>query len=151
MLKVIDLERIAAITRAKKVLAACDNTFASPWTQRPLEYGFDLVINFTTKYLNGHSDMVGGIVIVGENAEVRERMAFLQNAVGAVLGPLELPFWPCGGSKRSRCAWSGNRPRRCASRIGLRSIRGSSGCIFQALSLTHSMSWRAGKCAHSAR
>ena len=84
MLKVIDLERIAAITRAKKVLAACDNTFASPWTQRPLEYGFDFVMHSTTKYLNGHFDMVGGIVIVGENVEVRERMAFLQNAVGAV-------------------------------------------------------------------
>jgi cystathionine beta-lyase/cystathionine gamma-synthase len=88
-LKVIDLERIAAIGRAKKVLAACDNTFASPWTQRPLEYGFDFVMHSTTKYLNGHSDMVGGIVIVGENAEVRERMAFLQNAVGAVQGPFD--------------------------------------------------------------
>ena len=89
MLKVIDLERIAAIGRARKVLVACDNTFASPWTQRPLEYGFDFVMHSTTKYLNGHSDMIGGIVIVGENAEVRERMAFLQNAVGAVQGPFD--------------------------------------------------------------
>ena len=68
MLEVIDLERVAAIARAKHVLAACDNTFASPWTQRPLEHGFDLVMHSTTKYLNGHSDMVGGIVVVGENA-----------------------------------------------------------------------------------
>jgi cystathionine gamma-lyase len=89
MLKVIDLERIATVARAKKVLVACDNTFASPWTQRPLEHGFDLVMHSTTKYLNGHSDMVGGIVIVGANAELRERMAFLQNAVGAIQGPFD--------------------------------------------------------------
>ena len=78
-LKIIDLERVAAVARAKGVLTACDNTFASPWTQRPLEYGFDLVMHSTTKYLNGHSDMVGGIVVVGENAALRERLAFLQN------------------------------------------------------------------------
>jgi len=89
MLKVVDLSRIAAITRPKKILAACDNTFASPWTQRPLEHGFDLVMHSTTKYLNGHSDMVGGVVVVGENAALRERMAFLQNAVGAVAGPFD--------------------------------------------------------------
>ena len=89
MLKVIDLERVAAIARAKKVLAACDNTFASPWKQRPLEHGFDLVMHSTTKYINGHSDMVGGIVVVGENVELRERMAFLQNAVGAIQGPFD--------------------------------------------------------------
>ena len=89
MLKVVDLQRIAAVARANKVVTACDNTFASPWTQRPLERGFDLVMHSTTKYLNGHSDMVGGIVIVGDNAELRERMAFLQNAVGAVQGPFD--------------------------------------------------------------
>ena len=88
-LKIIDLERIAAVARAKRVLTACDNTFASPWTQRPLEYGFDLVMHSTTKYLNGHSDMVGGVVVVGENAALRERMAFLQNAVGAIQGPFD--------------------------------------------------------------
>ena len=89
MLKVIDLSRIAAIARAKNILTACDNTFASPWTQRPLEHGFDLVMHSTTKYLNGHSDMVGGIVIVGENVELRERLGFLQNAVGAIQGAFD--------------------------------------------------------------
>ena len=87
MLKVIDLSRVAEIARANNILTVCDNTFASPWTQRPLEHGFDLVLHSTTKYLNGHSDMVGGIVIVGENAELRERLAFLQNAVGGIQGP----------------------------------------------------------------
>jgi len=89
MLKIIDLGKIATIARAKKILTACDNTFASPWTQRPLEHGFDLVMHSTTKYLNGHSDMVGGVVVIGENAELRERIAFLQNAVGAIQGPFD--------------------------------------------------------------
>jgi cystathionine gamma-lyase len=88
-LKVIDLSRVAEIARAHKVITVCDNTFASPWTQRPLEHGFDLVMHSTTKYLNGHSDMVGGIVVVGENAELRERLAFLQNAVGGIQGPFD--------------------------------------------------------------
>ena len=90
MLKVIDLSRVAEIAREHSILTACDNTFASPWTQRPLEYGFDLVMHSTTKYLNGHSDMVGGLVVVGDNAQLRERLAFLQNAVGGVQGPFEL-------------------------------------------------------------
>jgi cystathionine gamma-lyase len=89
MLKVIDLARIAEIARAKKILSACDNTFASPWIQRPLEYDFDFVMHSTTKYLNGHSDIVGGIVVVGDNDELRERMSFLQNAVGAIQGPFD--------------------------------------------------------------
>lgn len=89
MLKVIDLSRIAEIARASKLLTVCDNTFASPWTQRPLEHGFDLVMHSTTKYLNGHSDMIGGIVVVGDNAELRERLAFLQNAIGSVQGPFD--------------------------------------------------------------
>jgi cystathionine gamma-lyase len=89
MLKVIDLEQIAEIARAKKILTACDNTFASPWTQRPLEYGFDFVMHSTTKYLNGHSDIVGGLVVVGDIDELRDRVAFLQNAVGAIQGPFD--------------------------------------------------------------
>jgi cystathionine gamma-lyase len=89
MLKVLDLSRLAAIARANKILSACDNTFASPWTQRPLEHGFDLVMHSTTKYLNGHSDMVGGVVVVGDNAELHERIGFLQNAVGAIQGAFD--------------------------------------------------------------
>jgi cystathionine gamma-lyase len=88
-LKVIDLEQIAEIARAKEIFSVCDNTFASPWIQRPLEYGFDFVVHSTTKYLNGHSDMVGGIVVVGDNGELRERISFLQNAVGAIQGPFD--------------------------------------------------------------
>src|SRR5690606_13415414 len=71
------------------LLVVVDNTFASPMLQRPLEQGADLVMHSATKYLNGHSDMVGGIVVVGDNADLAERMAFLQNSAGGVQGPFD--------------------------------------------------------------
>jgi cystathionine beta-lyase/cystathionine gamma-synthase len=89
LLKLVDLARVGSIARSRGIWAVADNTFASPWIQRPLEHGFDLVVHSTTKYLNGHSDMVGGVAVVGENAELRERLAFLQNAVGAIQGPFD--------------------------------------------------------------
>src|SRR2546430_16255796 len=89
LLKLVDLERVAAIARKRGIWAVADNTFASPYIQRPLELGFDLVVHSTTKYLNGHSDMVGGVTIAGENAELRDKMRFLQNAVGAIQGPFD--------------------------------------------------------------
>lgn len=89
LLKLSDLEQIAAIGKAKGILCACDNTFASPWVQRPIEQGFDLVMHSATKYLNGHSDMVGGVLVVGDNSELEESLAFLQNSVGGVQGPFD--------------------------------------------------------------
>jgi cystathionine gamma-lyase len=89
LLKLVDLERVATLARRRRIMTVCDNTFATPWAQRPLELGFDVTLHSATKYLNGHSDMVGGVVAVGENAELAERLAFLQNAVGAVAGPFD--------------------------------------------------------------
>src|SRR6476619_627795 len=89
LLKLVDLERVAAIAQRRGIWAAADNTFASPYVQRPLEHGFDLVVHSTTKYLNGHSDMVGGVAVVADNAELSERLKFLQNAVGAIQGPFD--------------------------------------------------------------
>ena len=89
LLKLVDLEAIAAAAKKHGLLCACDNTFASPWVQRPLEFGFDLVMHSATKYLNGHSDMVGGVLVVGENPELADQLSFLQNAVGAVQGPFD--------------------------------------------------------------
>ncbi len=89
LLKLIDLEAIAKIAREHKIVSVCDNTFATPWIQRPTEAGFDLVIHSATKYLNGHSDLVGGVVVVGENKELGDQIAFLQNSVGAIAGPFE--------------------------------------------------------------
>jgi cystathionine gamma-lyase len=89
LLKLADLEAIAAAVRGHGTWLVADNTFATPWVQRPLEFGFDIVVHSTTKYLNGHSDMVGGSVVVGERAELRERLGFLQNAVGSISGPFD--------------------------------------------------------------
>ena len=88
MLKVVDLEAVASFAKRRGVLAVADNTFATPYLQRPLELGFDAVVHSATKYLNGHSDMVGGILVT-RDAELGERIAFLQNAVGAVAGPFD--------------------------------------------------------------
>src|SRR6202012_766544 len=88
-LGVADLEALAALAKRRGLWIAADNTFASPWVQRPLEYGFDLVMDSTTKYLNGHSDIVGGVVVAGADGEVAERMGFLQNAVGGVASPFD--------------------------------------------------------------
>jgi len=89
LLKLVDLERVAAIAKRRGIWAVADNTFASPYVQRPLELGFDLVVHSTTKYLNGHSDMVGGVTVAGDDAELRDKMKFLQNAVGAIQGPFD--------------------------------------------------------------
>ena len=89
LLKLADLAGIAAIAKKRGILTVVDNTFASPYVQRPLESGCDIVVHSTTKYLNGHSDIVGGVAVVGDNRELGERMRFLQNAVGAIAGPFD--------------------------------------------------------------
>ncbi len=89
LLKLIDLKAVAEFGKARGLFTVADNTFASPYIQRPLEHGFDIVLHSATKYLNGHSDMVGGVVVTGENRELGDRLAFLQNAVGAIGGPFD--------------------------------------------------------------
>jgi len=87
LLKVSDLAAIAKIGKARGILTVVDNTFASPWLQRPLELGIDLVVHSVTKYINGHSDMVGGLVVVRERKEIAEKLEFMQNAIGSILDP----------------------------------------------------------------
>ena len=90
MLKLIDLARVAVIGRAAGAVTVADNTFCSPWVQRPIEFGFDLVMHSATKYLNGHSDVIGGVVVAsGAVPELADRLAFLQNATGAVPSPFD--------------------------------------------------------------
>ncbi len=89
LLKLVDLAGVAAIAKRHGLLTVADNTFASPWIHRPLEYGFDIVFHSATKYLNGHSDMVGGIAVVGENKEAADQLGFLQNAIGGIQGPFD--------------------------------------------------------------
>ena len=89
LLKIVDIAAIAAIAKQHGLLVVVDNTFASPVLQRPLALGADVVMHSATKYLNGHSDMVGGMLVVGDNAELGEQLAFLQNSIGAVQGPFD--------------------------------------------------------------
>lgn len=89
MLKLVDIAKLAAFAREKGLILAVDNTFCSPILQRPLELGAHLVMHSATKYLNGHSDIVGGMLVVGEHAELEEKLTFLQNAVGGVQGPFD--------------------------------------------------------------
>ena len=92
LLRLTDLAAVARIAREHGALAVADNTFASPWAQQPLALGFDLVVHSATKYLNGHSDVIGGIAVVGgepRQAALREQLEFLHNAVGSVSGPFD--------------------------------------------------------------
>jgi len=89
LLKLVDLQAVAALAKRRSLLATIDNTFASPYCQRPLTCGFDIVVHSVTKYLNGHSDMIGGIAVVGDNRELEEQLRFLQNAVGGISGPFD--------------------------------------------------------------
>ena len=89
LLKIVDIARLAEFARKRGIRLAVDNTFSSPILQRPLELGAHLVMHSATKYLNGHSDIVGGMLVVGDDKELAEQMTFLQNAVGGVQGPFD--------------------------------------------------------------
>jgi cystathionine gamma-lyase len=117
LLKLVDLEGIARFAAENELLSVCDNTFASPWIQRPLEVGFDIVLHSATKYLNGHSDIVGGVVVVGDRPElttVIDRLGFLQNAVGAVAGPFD-----CFLAMRGLKTLALRMERHCANALSL--------------------------------
>ena len=88
LLKLADLEMVAAVARARGILTVADNTFATPWAQRPLEYGFDVVLHSATKYLNGHSDIIGGVAVC-RGRELVERLGYLQNAIGGIASPFD--------------------------------------------------------------
>jgi cystathionine gamma-lyase len=89
LLKIVDLAAVVSIARRRGILCVCDNTFATPYIQRPLENGFDIVVHSTTKYLNGHSDAVGGAAVVREDPDLKERLSYLQNALGGISSPFD--------------------------------------------------------------
>lgn len=89
LLKLVDLEAVAAVARKRNIITVADNTFATPWIQRPLEHGFDIVLHSATKYINGHSDIIGGLLVAGGNKELADKIGFLQNAVGGIAGPFD--------------------------------------------------------------
>jgi cystathionine gamma-lyase len=88
LLKLVDLEAVAAAVKGRDILVVCDNTFATPYLQRPLDMGCDIVMHSATKFLNGHSDMVGGVLVTAD-AGLAERLAYLQNSIGSVAGPFD--------------------------------------------------------------
>ena len=112
LLKLVDLAKVAAFAKKHGLIFAVDNTFSSPMLQRPIEFGADLVMHSATKYLNGHSDIVGGMLVVGDNKDLEDRISFLQNAVGGVQGPFD-SFLALRGLKtlhlrmRAHCANAG--------------------------------------------
>ena len=89
MLKIVDLGRLGEFARSRGIILVVDNTFCSPMVQRPLEHGAHMVMHSATKYLNGHSDMVGGVIVVGDEPALAEQMTFLQNSVGGIQGPFD--------------------------------------------------------------
>lgn len=89
MLKLLDLQKIAAIAKKHQLISIADNTFATPVLQRPLEHGFDVIVHSATKYLNGHSDVISGMVVIGERDDLAEQLAFLQNSIGAIASPFD--------------------------------------------------------------
>jgi cystathionine gamma-lyase len=117
LLKLADLAALAQIARDHGLIAVADNTFASPYVQRPIELGFDIAVHSTTKYLNGHSDVIGGVAVIGgesRQSEWRERLGFLQNAVGAIAGPFD-SFLALRGVKTLALRME----RHCASALAL--------------------------------
>ena len=90
LLKIVDLQKVSAFAKEHGLITVCDNTFCSPYIQKPLELGFDLVVHSATKYLNGHSDVVGGIAVCSDQREdLAENLAFLANSIGSIMGPFD--------------------------------------------------------------
>ena len=90
LLKIADLKAIASFAKQNNLIAVCDNTFCSPFVQNPLEFGFDIVVHSATKYLNGHSDLIGGVVVCSDDkTELAEQLLYLQNAVGSIMNPFD--------------------------------------------------------------
>ena len=151
LLKLVDLEAVGALGMRHGVLTVCDNTFASPWVQRPLDHGFDIVMHSTTKYLNGHSDVVGGIAVVAEGRNaLRDRLGYLQNAIGSVPGPFDsflvlraLKTLPVRMERHCANAARVAAYLQAHSRVGRRSSTRASQAI-------RSMTWRAARCTASA-
>ena len=90
LLKITDLEEISSVITDKNIIKVCDNTFSSPWIQRPLDFNFDIVMHSATKYIGGHSDVVGGLAITSKNrTDLSDQLAYLINASGGIAGPFD--------------------------------------------------------------
>ena len=148
MMKLVDLTAIASIARRHSIAAVADNTFATPFLQQPLENGFDIVVHSATKYLNGHSDVIGGIAVV-RDADWATGSPSCKTRLVRSPGP-SMPFWCCAVSRRCTFAWNGTVQMAWQSRSTWRNTRAWSGCSTPGSPLILSTHWRAGRCAHLA-
>ena len=144
LLKLADLEAVGAIAKRHHLPVGYHNTFASPYCQRPLTLGFDIVVYSVTKYINGHSDMIGGIAVVGDNVELAQELKFLQNAVGGVSGPFD-SFLAFGGS-RPRPAHAAALPERERIAIARRPARRAAAYLSRAEKPSPICHCRSGRC-----
>ena len=104
LLKLVDLQAIGEFAKKHNLIAVCDNTFCSPYVQKPLDFGFDIVVHSATKYLNGHSDVIGGIAVCAQGRDdLVERMFYLSNAIGSIMSPFD-SFFGVAEPKDSCCA-----------------------------------------------
>ena len=140
-MRLTDLRRAAEIARKANVRMVVDNTFASPYIQRPLELGADMVVHSTTKYLNGHSDSIGGIVVAVRDDDI-EWLGFIQNAEGAILSPMD-SWLVLRGTKTLavRMAQHNSNGLAVAEFLAV-APEGRSGCSIPACRRTRSTSWR---------
>jgi hypothetical protein len=127
LLKLVDLSATARVARKRGVLSVCDNTFATPFLQRPLEHGFDIVVHSATKYLNGHSD-ASAVSAWCARDRISPSASRTCRTRWALYPARSTPSWSCGASRPLRCAWSGTAPMRCRSRSSWSNTRRSSGC-----------------------
>ncbi|VEB44468.1 Cystathionine beta-lyase [Chromobacterium violaceum] len=148
--QLVDLQQVSAIARRHKLIGVVDNTFASPVNQRPLDFGFDIVVHSATKYLNGHSDVVAGVAVVSrDQPALAEQLAFLHNAVGAILDAFPAS-WCCAACARWRCASSSTTATAWPSRAGWRRSPGWRKCCTRAWKAIRSTRWRAARCRATA-
>lgn len=144
LLKLADLSAIAAIARRHNIISVTDNTFASPAIHRPLELGFDIVVHSATKYLNGHSDVVAGLAVVGDNAALAEKLGYLQNAVGGVLDPFS-SFLTLRGIRTLALRMERHSSNALLLASGWSSSRRSKGSGSRGWPRIRIISWRAGR------
>ena len=149
MLQITDLAAASDIAHRHSVRVVVDNTFASPYIQQPLLLGADIVTHSTTKFLNGHSDSVGGIVVVKHEDDV-EWMRFVQNAAGAILGPMDSLLVLRGTKTLDVRMERTNRQRAGDCRVPRRAPEGEQPRSIRACPRIRTISWRAGRCAASA-
>jgi cystathionine gamma-lyase len=149
LLKLVDVARIAERARKHGIRVVVDNTFATPILQRPLELGAHLVMHSATKYLNGHSDMVGGIIVVGDDKELADQMTFLQNAIGSVQGPFD-SFLALRGLKTLHLRMKAHCANAASSRRGWTRMRASRRCCTRGCARIRTTSSRSARWPASA-